>query len=110
MVGDDCMGTSLQRVRAQFSNFLLMKLSQEFKLHEISILHELQMAMYIRIAWRQSHTVGRAGSRTRTEYADVTLTRPKVKVKVTGLLNFRKLHFSTLISSAILACSSKLMA
>jgi len=32
------------------------------------------------------------------------------KAKVTGLLNFWKFYFSTLISSAILACSSKLMA
>jgi len=33
--------------------------------------------------------VGRAGSATGTVHADVTLTRSKVKVKVTGLLNFR---------------------
>jgi len=35
--------------------------------------------------------VGRVGSTTGTVYADMTLTRSKVKVKVTGLLNFRKL-------------------
>jgi len=35
--------------------------------------------------------VGRAGSPTGTVHADMTLTRSKVKVKVTGLLNFRKL-------------------
>jgi len=35
--------------------------------------------------------VGRAGSTTDTAYADMTLTRSKVKIKVTGLLNFRKL-------------------
>ena len=35
--------------------------------------------------------VGYAGSATRTAYVDVTLTRSKVKVKVTGLLNFRQL-------------------
>jgi len=39
----------------------------------------------------------------------VTLTRFKVKVKVTELLKLRKLHFSTSISSAVLAWSSKLM-
>jgi len=33
--------------------------------------------------------VGRAGSPTHTVYADVTLSRSKVKV--TGLLNFRQL-------------------
>jgi len=35
--------------------------------------------------------VGRAGSPTGIVHADVTLTRSKVKVKVTGLLNFRQL-------------------
>jgi len=32
-----------------------------------------------------------AGSTTAIVHADVTLTRSKVKVKVTGLLNFRQL-------------------
>jgi len=36
-------------------------------------------------------------------------TRSKVKVKVVELLKFRKLHFSRSISSAIFACSSKLV-
>ena len=35
--------------------------------------------------------VGPAGRPTCTVYADLTLTRSKVKVKVTGLLNFRQL-------------------
>jgi len=35
--------------------------------------------------------VGHAGSTTGIVHADVTLTRSKVKVKVTGLLSFRKL-------------------
>jgi len=35
--------------------------------------------------------VGYAGSPTFTVYVDVTLTRSKVKVKVTGLLNFPQL-------------------
>ena len=34
--------------------------------------------------------VGYAGSPTYTAYVDMTLTRSKVKVKVTGLLNFRQ--------------------
>jgi len=50
-----------------------------------------------------------AGSPTPIVHVDVTLTRCKFKVKVTGLLKFRKLHFSRSISSAILAWSSKLM-
>jgi len=35
--------------------------------------------------------VGYAGSPTYTAYVDMTLTRCKVKVKVTGLLNFPQL-------------------
>jgi len=57
--------------------------------------------------------VGFTGSPVRIVYANVTLTRSKLKVKVTELLKFRKLHFcmfSRPISSAILPCSSKLMA
>jgi len=38
-----------------------------------------------------------------------TRSKVKVKVKVTDLLKFRKLHFSTSISSTILAWGSKLM-
>jgi len=38
-----------------------------------------------------------------------TRSKVKVKVKVMELLNFRKLHFSRSISSAIFAWSSKLM-
>jgi len=53
--------------------------------------------------------VGHGGSPTRRPivYGDVIVIRSKFKV--TGLLNFRKLHFSRSISFAILAWSSKLM-
>ena len=47
--------------------------------------------------------------RPRQYATSVTSTQSKVKVKVTGLLNFRKLHFSRSTCSAILAYSSKLM-
>jgi len=40
---------------------------------------------------------------------NLTLTQSKVKIKVTELLKFWKLHFSMAICSAILAWSSKLM-
>jgi len=53
--------------------------------------------------------VGQVGSPTCIVHADMTLTQSKVKVKVMGLLNFPKLHFSRSLSSAILAWSSKLM-
>jgi len=46
MVDDDGIGPSLQLIGARFSNFLLRKLSQEFKRHEISILHEFQTAIF----------------------------------------------------------------
>ena len=44
----------------------------------------------------QSHgmMVGHAGSPTRTVNVDTNLTRSKVKVKVTELMNFRKLPIS----------------
>jgi len=50
--------------------------------------------------------VGRSRPDMRTS---VTLTQSKVKIKVTELLKFQKLHFSMSISSAILAWRSKLM-
>ena len=76
----------------QFSNFLPGKVSLEFKLHGISIFHDIQMATYFgRTGWCYSHTIGYAGSPTCAVYVNVTLTRSKVKVKVTDHLNFRQL-------------------
>jgi len=46
MVGGDSFGPGLQSVRAQFSNFLLGKLSREFRLRGMSILHEIQMTIF----------------------------------------------------------------
>jgi len=46
MVDVDSMGPGLQLVRARFSNFLLGKVSLEFKLHAMSIFHDIQMAKY----------------------------------------------------------------
>jgi len=46
---------------------------------------------YFGSAGRYSQMVGRADSPTCILYADVTVTQSKVKVKVTGLLNFRQL-------------------
>jgi len=42
MVDYDTIGTTLQLIGAQFFNFLLRRLSRDFKLHRISILHEFQ--------------------------------------------------------------------
>ena len=87
----DSMGPGLQLFGGQFSNFLLGKVSLEFKLHGMSIFHDIQMATYFDTGWCYSHMVGYAGSPTYVAYVDMTLTRSKVKVKVTGLLNFRQL-------------------
>jgi len=46
MVGGDSMIPHLQLVGARFSNFLLGKLSREFKLRGISIFHEIQMVIF----------------------------------------------------------------
>jgi len=62
---------------------------------------------YFRVSTAYSHMVLYAGSPTPVVYADMTLIPSKVKV--TGHLNFRKLHFSHSFSSASLPRSSKLM-
>ena len=85
----DSMGPGLQLLGGQFSNLLLGKVSLEFKLHGMSIFHDIQMATYFGTGWCFSHMVGYAGSPTYTAYVDMTLIRSKVKV--TGLLNFRQL-------------------
>jgi len=83
MVVSHSMGPALELVRARFSTFLLGKLSRQSKLRQMSIFHEIQMAIFWYCLMLQAH--GRhAGSPIRTVYVDVTLTRSKVKVKVTG--------------------------
>jgi len=42
----DSMGPGLQPVVARLSNFLLGKVSLQFKLHGMSIFHDIQMATY----------------------------------------------------------------
>jgi len=91
MADIDSMGPDLRLLGGQFSNFLLGNVSLEFKLHGMSIFHDIQMATYFGTGWCYSHVVGYSGSPTYTAYVNVTLTRSKVKVKVTGLLNFRQL-------------------
>jgi len=46
MVDYDNMGPSLQLAGAQFLNFLLSKLSQDFKLRGISILQDFQRVIF----------------------------------------------------------------
>jgi len=47
MAGNDSMGPSLQLVGARFLNFLLRKLSCDFKLCGMSILHKYKMAIFL---------------------------------------------------------------
>jgi len=42
----DSMGPDPQLLAGHFSNFLLGKVSTEFKLHGMSIFHDIQMATY----------------------------------------------------------------
>jgi len=46
MVDIDSMRPGLQFVGGRFSNFLLAKVSLEFKLHGMSIFHDIQMATF----------------------------------------------------------------
>ena len=46
MVGGDSMGPALQLAGARFSNFLLGKLSREFKLRALTIFNDIQMAIF----------------------------------------------------------------
>ena len=46
MVDCDSIGPALQLVGARFSNFLLGKLPRQFKLGELSILHDIQTAIF----------------------------------------------------------------
>jgi len=49
------MGPVLQRVGARFWNFLLGNLSQQFKLRQISILHDIQMVIFRQCMRLQSY-------------------------------------------------------
>jgi len=55
MVDDDNMGPSLQLVGARFLNILLRKLTRDFKLHRMSILHKFQRATFPYCLRLQSH-------------------------------------------------------
>ena len=70
--------------------------------HRLRKVHFSQLSKLLDLDLRsgRGHTIA---------HTDVTLTWSKVKVKVTDLLKFRKLQFSTSTSSAILAWHSQLM-
>ena len=73
-MGDyDSVEPSLQLLGTRFLNFLLRKLSRDFKLRRTSILHEFKW-LYFHIARGYSHMVGHAGSPICIAHTDVTLT------------------------------------
>ena len=94
MVGSDSMGAGLQLVRARFSNFLLGNRradrdADSSNFPECRYFTKFKWP-YFGTAWCYSQMVTHAGSTTGIVHADMTLTRSKVSVKVTGLLNFWK--------------------
>jgi len=92
MADCDSMGRGLEPFLARFWNFLLEKLSREFKLRRMSIFHEIQKNGHISVL--REATVTRLEcwySCTSIVHVDMTLIGSKVKVKVTGLPKFRKL-------------------
>jgi len=64
MVDIGSMGPGLQPIGGRLSNFLPGKVSLEFKLHGMSIFHDIQMATYFGTGSCFSHMVGYAGSPT----------------------------------------------
>jgi len=89
MVDSDTMAPGLQLVGARFSNFLPRKLSREFKFRRISIFHEIQRPYFgtanARVTWLGTQVA------LHVLCMLTTLTRSRVKVKVTDHLNFRQL-------------------
>jgi len=98
MVVGNCMGPGLQLAEVRFSNFLLGKLSRDFKHHVMSTLHDIQMAIFRYFVTLQLNGWAR-GSTTGIVHGDMTLTRSKVKVKVTGILNFRQLAMQCMLAA-----------
>jgi len=77
----DSMGPSLQLVGARYLNFLLRKLSHDFKLCRMSILQDFQRAIFLYCLRLWSHCrVPVCWYPICIVHADVTLTRSKVKV------------------------------
>jgi len=62
MVDYDSLGPSLQLIRARILNFLLSKLSRDFKFRAMSILQDVQRATFPYSLLLESHMVGYAGS------------------------------------------------
>jgi len=83
MVNYNSMGPSLQLVRARFFNFLLSKLSSDFKLRGMSTLQDFK-GPYFRIALCSSHKVRYAGSPVSVVHADMTDLAPNPRSESRG--------------------------
>jgi len=108
-VGYDSMGYSLSE-----PDFWRKAITRVHTLPNVHISRNSNGHNYFGSACGCSHMVGHAGGPTGIVNADMTLTLSKVKVKVMGLVKFRKFLKISLrsrsISSAVLAWSLKLIA
>ena len=84
MVFRDSMGPSLQFAVARFSNFLLRKLSCEFKLCGMTILHKFQMAIFRYCLKIRSHNRARSPRCLRLEACDCDAGRLQHAVHAGG--------------------------
>jgi len=113
MAGCDSMGRGLEPFLARFWNFLLEKLSREFKLRRMSIFHEIQKMAISRYCVRLQLHGWNAGIVVQVLCMLIwPWSDPRWRLRSRGFQNSencRKLHCSRSISSAILAWSSKLM-
>jgi len=75
--------------RSPICNFLLRKLSHEFIVRGMSILHEFQTVIFPYCFWMVSHGWASCYSPTYAVHVGMILTQSSVKVKVSGLLKFR---------------------
>jgi len=111
MVDDDSMGPSLHLVVARFTNFLLRKLSHEFKLTQCPHYTNFKWP-YFRIAWGR---VTRLGTLVVLQLLCMLIWSwpdPRSRSRLRGFWsskNCRKMHFLRSVSSAISAWSSKVM-
>jgi len=69
----------------------------------MSLFHEIQITIFRYCVTLQSDGWASWYSTTAIVHADMTLTRSEVKVKVTGLLNFRKLARPCVLAAMIVS-------
>ena len=100
IVDHDSTGPILQLVGARFSNFILRKLSREFKLRGTSILHEFQMTIFPYSRRLLSHGLARvlmsawpdSGSRSRSRSLTFWISENCTFLRLTSSLFWRGAH------------------